>query len=114
LCSISNVKKGGFLDYWKTIEYRKISKFNRQFTSSEQEEKSPFDSLNLVQTQSAFYLFLVGIIVSSLIFVFEIMFAYTVYPRLWQPGLWQNSIIATDLQSTDRSYGTCNAKAVGL
>jgi hypothetical protein len=76
LYSISNVIKGGLIDHWKSIEHRKISKFNRQFTNSEQEEKSPFDRLNLFQMQSAFYLFLVGIIGSSLIFLFEIMFAY--------------------------------------
>jgi hypothetical protein len=49
----------------------------------------------------------------EILFVLQVV-NYTVYPRLWQPGLWQNSIIATDLQSTDRSYGAYNVKAVGL
>jgi hypothetical protein len=71
--SISDIKKGGFLDYWKLLENRRILKNNQQVFDSKEQKPNNSDKLSLSQLQSAIYLFFVGILISTIVFKFEFM-----------------------------------------
>ena len=55
------------------LENRRVLKNNQQVFDSKEQKSNNSDKLRLSQLQSAFYLFFVGILISSIVFKLEFM-----------------------------------------
>ena len=71
---------GGMFDYWKRKEFRKSKAIN---SKKQNDSENGTDQLNkpltMGQLQSAFYLFFIGIAVSILLIIIEMIFWHTNY-----------------------------------
>ena len=69
---------GGMFDYWKRKEFRKSKAIN---SKKQNDSENGTDQLNkpltMGQLQSAFYLFFIGIAVSILLIIIEMIFWHT-------------------------------------
>ena len=69
----------GFFDFWRKKVFRQVKLLSRALNGILYEEKSNesnvFKPLNLEQLQSAFYLFTIGILVSTILFAIEMIFS---------------------------------------
>ena len=68
---------GGMFDYWKRKEFRKSKAINSK-KQNDNDSDNGTDQLNkpltMGQLQSAFYLFVIGITVSILLIIIEMIF----------------------------------------
>ena len=73
---------GGMFDYWKRKEFRKSKAINSK-KQNDNDIDNGTDQLNkpltMGQLQSAFYLFFIGIAVSILLIIIEMIFWHTNY-----------------------------------
>lgn len=82
---ISDLKNGGFIDYWRVTENRKLAKKGELTTKSDTSASDKVDDhvyheiLMLDQLQSAIYLFILGQTLSLIIILIE--FSYKRYKQ---------------------------------
>ena len=72
--SISHMISGGMFDYWERNELRKAKLKNNKKLNDNDNDDQQIKPLTIVQLQSAFYLFIIGIVTSIMLFTIETTF----------------------------------------
>ena len=62
---------GGMFDYWKQNELRKARLMSSKQKNDNDNDDQLIKPLTIVQLQSAFYLFVIGIVASFILFIIE-------------------------------------------
>jgi len=82
LFSISDIIKGGFLDYWRLLEDRKISKIHQKDFDNPT-VTDDYNSISLNQLQSPLFILIIAIIVSLFIFISELLRLKQIFTKLF-------------------------------